>query len=176
MITLKVMVKKSDKKVLFAEGEEDFIDFLFSFLTIPLGSVGYLLSGETCMGSIDNLYRSISSLKVGRYFKSDLLSSMTSEFKLPSGYTCRSQLFPLHCNYNSYDKIGTHYLYMADPRSGEGFISGPTSFMVTDDLNVTPFSSISSISNLNQLGNPLSDIEEHVVSIGVKEVTQFHNH
>lgn len=50
MISLRVMVKKLDKKVLFAEGEEDFIDFLSSFLAIPLGSVGYLLSGETCMG------------------------------------------------------------------------------------------------------------------------------
>lgn len=114
-------------------------------------------------GGIDNLYRSISSLKVGRYFRSDLLSSMTSEFRLPEVYTCRSQLFPCYSS-RSTSVFGTYCLYIADPRNGEeGFIKGPALFMVTDDLNVTPFSSISSISILNQLGNPLGDIEEHVV-------------
>jgi len=42
--------------------------------------------------------------------------------------------------------------------------------MVTDDLVVTPMSSISAVSYLNTLKVPLSDLEERVIAIGVKEV------
>jgi len=43
-------------------------------------------------------------------------------------------------------------------------------YMVTDDLVVTPMSSISAVSYLNTLKVPLSDLEERVIAIGVKEV------
>ncbi|KAK7281656.1 hypothetical protein RIF29_09839 [Crotalaria pallida] len=39
MMKVKVVVRKSNKKILFAIASEDFVDFIFSFLTFPLGRV-----------------------------------------------------------------------------------------------------------------------------------------
>lgn len=55
-MSIRVMVQKSNQKIVFAHAEEDFVDFLFSFLTIPLGSVVCLLGENSSLGSIDNLY------------------------------------------------------------------------------------------------------------------------
>lgn len=60
---------------------------------------------------------------------------------------------------------------IGDSRSDKGFVKGPSTFVVTDDLFVTPMSSISAVSCLNRSQVPLSDLEERVISVGVKEVT-----
>lgn len=44
-MVLKVLIRKSDRKILFVEGQEDFADFIFSFLTLPLGGVLHMLGG-----------------------------------------------------------------------------------------------------------------------------------
>ncbi|XP_050916104.1 uncharacterized protein LOC127131214 [Lathyrus oleraceus] len=54
------------------------------------------------------------------------------------------------------------------PSSG-GFVNGPMSFMVTDDLVVSPMSSISGLEYLKRMKVPLNDVEERVISIGLKE-------
>lgn len=46
-------------------------------------------------------------------------------------------------------------------------------FMVTDDLNVSPFSAIAGISIMQKLKVSLSDVEEQVVSIGMEEVIGY---
>ena len=43
-------------------------------------------------------------------------------------------------------------------------------YMVTDNLVVTPMSYIYAVSYLNSLKVPFSDLEERVITIGVKEV------
>ncbi|KAF6149650.1 hypothetical protein GIB67_017383 [Kingdonia uniflora] len=57
-MTLKLMVSKPRNEVLYAEDGADFGDFIFSILTLPLGSVIKILGGNTNMGCIDNLYKS----------------------------------------------------------------------------------------------------------------------
>jgi hypothetical protein len=42
--------------------------------------------------------------------------------------------------------------------------------MVTDDLDVTPMSSIDGISYLEKMKVPINDVEEIVINIGQKEV------
>ncbi|MED6193891.1 hypothetical protein PIB30_023412 [Stylosanthes scabra] len=59
---IKVTVSKSKKKILHAEAGEDFVDYLLSFLTAPLGSVLKLL------GSMDNLYKSVKDLNSSWFF------------------------------------------------------------------------------------------------------------
>ncbi|KAF5766520.1 hypothetical protein HanRHA438_Chr15g0728471 [Helianthus annuus] len=50
---LEVSVQKSTRKLLFGEAEEDFVDFLFSVLSIPLGTViGELLKGASFVNSL----------------------------------------------------------------------------------------------------------------------------
>ncbi|XP_057452196.1 uncharacterized protein LOC130744016 [Lotus japonicus] len=59
---VKVVRSKSQNKIIFAEANEDFVDFIFSFLTIPLGSVVKLLGGNSFVGCVDNLYMSVETL------------------------------------------------------------------------------------------------------------------
>ncbi|KAK7349939.1 hypothetical protein VNO77_07852 [Canavalia gladiata] len=61
-INFKVTVRKSKKKIVYAEAGGDFVDFLFSFLTTPLGSILKLLDGNFSMGCMNNLYKSVKDL------------------------------------------------------------------------------------------------------------------
>lgn len=54
-LELKLTVRKSTNKVLCAEAGNDFIDFLFNFLTILIGSIEDVLKGNSGLGCIDNL-------------------------------------------------------------------------------------------------------------------------
>ncbi|KAK3031359.1 hypothetical protein RJ639_036067 [Escallonia herrerae] len=179
-MTVKVMVQKSNKKALFAQVEEDFVDFLFSFLTIPLGSVVYLLGGKCSLWSINNLYKSISSLDVERHIKSQDLKDMLLEPLLAQKFLCKNQILPireaspppLYYHFESRDLSMAHtgsmrcsqVTYTKDPTGGTtvvgGFVKGPATFMVTDDFVVTPFSSLSVISALKRLNIPLGDVKE----------------
>ncbi|GAU50824.1 hypothetical protein TSUD_177630 [Trifolium subterraneum] len=53
--------------------------------------------------------------------------------------------------------------------SSIGYSRGPISYMVTDDLVVTPISSMKVISYLEEMNVPLNDVEDRFISIGVKE-------
>lgn len=59
---VKLVRSKSHKKIIFAEANEDFIDFMFSMLSIPLGSILKLLDGNSFIGCVDNLYKSVQTL------------------------------------------------------------------------------------------------------------------
>ncbi|XVF68898.1 hypothetical protein PTKIN_Ptkin11bG0038000 [Pterospermum kingtungense] len=56
-----------------------------------------------------------------------------------------------------------------DKKSGQGFLKGPALFTVTDDLVITPISSISGLSVLSKLKVPFGDIEERTVHVGKNE-------
>jgi hypothetical protein len=77
---------------------------------------------------------------------------------------------------NCYNHTNT-LLFFVDPKfcmsksssSGE-YAKGPAMFMITDNLVVTPMSSVSALSYLNRSNVPLFDLKEKVIKIGVKEV------
>lgn len=49
-ISMKVNLQKSTGKVMFAEADEEFLEFLFCFLAIPIGTlVGKLIKGNSSM-------------------------------------------------------------------------------------------------------------------------------
>jgi hypothetical protein len=54
-IEVKTMVRKSNNKILYVLGEEDFADLLLLFLTFPLGGVENMLNGNSGLDNIDNL-------------------------------------------------------------------------------------------------------------------------
>jgi len=67
-VTLRVLVDKERKKVVYAEAEKDFVDVLLSFLTLPLGTIARLVSKKSNIeavkfDSISSLYQSVSDLK-----------------------------------------------------------------------------------------------------------------
>ncbi|KAK8576901.1 hypothetical protein V6N13_121900 [Hibiscus sabdariffa] len=62
---LKMLLRKPDRKELYAEASENFVELLFSFLTIPLESVLELvlgLNGNLTLGSISNLFRDLNTI------------------------------------------------------------------------------------------------------------------
>ncbi|CAM8948956.1 unnamed protein product [Rhodiola kirilowii] len=69
---LKLLVDNKSSKVLFAEADKEFVDFLFSLLALPLGTVARLLKqNDGMVGSLGMLYNSIESLSES-YIQPDL--------------------------------------------------------------------------------------------------------
>ncbi|CAM0879564.1 unnamed protein product [Alopecurus aequalis] len=62
MLTMKLLVNSKTQRVLYAEAGKDVVDFLFSLLTMPVGTVVKLLTAETMVGSVGNLYCSVEML------------------------------------------------------------------------------------------------------------------
>ncbi|XP_065871682.1 uncharacterized protein [Euphorbia lathyris] len=61
-LKLKLFVEKKSVKVLFAEADKEFVDFLFSLMLLPLGTVVKLLKEDGMLGSLGDLFESIESL------------------------------------------------------------------------------------------------------------------
>lgn len=126
-MTIKVLLRKPDNKVMFAEARDDFVDLLFSFLTIPLGSMVKLLGGKSSLGCIDNLYKSVENLSAELFLqlKRDKLDvdidiintkDLLLNLGLAPQYGCKNQLLDIHEQrpplYYCYSKpIGGGYLY-----------------------------------------------------------------
>ncbi|XP_024626724.1 uncharacterized protein [Medicago truncatula] len=207
-MSVKVLVRRSTREVLYAEAEEDFADFLLSFLTFPLGGVLHMLQGFSSISCIDNLYTSMTALSSDRYLMSQDLKNKLVKPLCAAQFELRNQILPIsavslplyYCH--TYQLNGVHGLrgpvpgtltstpkYMndcitqqntqlsfVDPKfcmskssnSGE-YARGPSMFMVTDDLAVTPMSSVTALSYLISSNVPLSDLEEMVIRIGVTE-------
>jgi hypothetical protein len=211
-ISVKVMRRKSTGEILFAEASDDFINFIFSFLTFPLGGVLHMLQGFSSLNCIENLYKSMTELSPENYLISQDLKNKLTKPSVAAQFRLDNQIMPIgaaslpvyYCHsyilQNQYTRalttntttIGTHkhdvrysdekcvYLNFVDPKfsasnsSNRGeFVKGPSTYMVTDDLVVTPMSSFNAISYLNSSNVSLSDLEEKVVSIGQKEVSHF---
>lgn len=164
-ITLKITLQKSTFKFLFAEADSDFINFLFCFLEIPLGTViGKLLNGTSCLQSMDNLYASISNKIVGKCIKSQDLKDMLLEPQLRLKYLSQNQIFPVKV-LNSGPASGRSLRVsplekslsmvlswpLNDPRAQESYSKLSAKFMLTDDLVITPLSSTSTLAVLNKL-------------------------
>ncbi|KAL1560808.1 hypothetical protein AAHA92_10980 [Salvia divinorum] len=165
-MNLKLMVQKSTNKLLYAEAEEDFVDFLFSFLTIPLGVVVSLLSLNSHVKAIDNLYKSAADLIHDKYFKNLDAKTRLLKPKIPYGYASKNHIFLL------IEDIYSGGVVIAStniPKGKGNYLKGPRSYKVTDDLTVTPFCIVPIISSLNEEKVPLSDIEEVELQIGLKE-------
>ncbi|KAG8387034.1 hypothetical protein BUALT_Bualt03G0211100 [Buddleja alternifolia] len=164
-IIVKAMIQKSTNKLLFIQAEEDFVDFLFSFLTIPLGGVVGLLGSKTFLGSVDNFYRSIENLDSDKHMKNPGTKEGLLKPMLPPMYGSENQIFPInertptlyyYPNYEESTEFASHspeiiykdtknfedetengsLMCFKDPRRGRSFIKGPEVFLVTDDLNV----------------------------------------
>ncbi|KAE9618130.1 hypothetical protein Lalb_Chr03g0042911 [Lupinus albus] len=174
-IVLKVVRRKSNNKILFALAEDDFIDILLSFLTFPLGRVENMLKGNSCLGSIDNLYNSIVGLDSYRYLKSPDLKDMLVKSRLAQHFKLLNQIFPIdevpivnyYC-YKGHSSIYSSTTYNSSSRES-GFVKKPSLYIVTDDLVVKPGSSMSVLSFLTALGFSSSEVDEQIIKIGKTE-------
>ncbi|KAL4291738.1 hypothetical protein GQ457_14G023670 [Hibiscus cannabinus] len=173
-IRVKMLLRKSDGKILHVEASEKFVDLLFTFLTIPLESVLELIlgaKGNLTLGSISNLFRDLNSI----FSESNQESSQKGV--LPPFYSCPN-VFP---NIRSRDppiciEVESSLLFCRkplDPKSpvlcstnSSGYVQKNSLFVITDDLVVKPLSLISSIRLLKETGIELDDVQHKVISIG----------
>jgi hypothetical protein len=64
-ISLKLFIDKKSQRVLYAEADKEFVDFLFSIFTLPVGVVTRLLKeGGGMAGCLPTLYQGIENMSV----------------------------------------------------------------------------------------------------------------
>ncbi|CAH9133292.1 unnamed protein product [Cuscuta epithymum] len=62
MMSLKLFIDRKAGKVIFAEEDKAFVDFVVNILSLPLAAVSKLLKYETGGGSFGNLHKSVVNL------------------------------------------------------------------------------------------------------------------
>jgi hypothetical protein len=202
-VSLKLLIDKKGNRVLFAEADKKFVDFLFSIFTLPVGTVTRLLQKQNMSGCLHSLYKSIENLSA-IYIQPEqdkdfllnpkvafsgaevplLLPSIEQSNTASKFYRCAS-----HNGYVANDwratcpscrnQMTTELSYIVYPprdikasSSGEGgYVKGVITYMVMDDLEVKPMSTISSITLLTKFNvRDLGAVEEKVVDLGMDEV------
>ncbi|CAM0879550.1 unnamed protein product [Alopecurus aequalis] len=61
-LSMKLLIDTKARRVLFAEASKDVVDFLFSLLSLPVGTAVKLLGEEAMVGSVGRLYASVEKL------------------------------------------------------------------------------------------------------------------
>ncbi|KAH1045735.1 hypothetical protein J1N35_036519 [Gossypium stocksii] len=61
-VSLKLLVESTSQRVLFAEAGKDFVDFLLNILSLPVGTVIWLLKKQEMVGCLGNLYDSLETM------------------------------------------------------------------------------------------------------------------
>jgi hypothetical protein len=192
-IKVKLVMRKSDGKVVYAQAEQDFADLLLSFLSFPLGAVVCVLRGICSIGNIDCLYKSIVDLVESKYFVSEKAKNRLVDPHLAPIFKYSQKVLPVE------NPIGQYYCFyqdenyeqsisrgrfsitdeyrsewgkyeMLEVESPTGYVKGLRAYMATDDLVLTPWSQISALHLINNLEIPLHDLKEKLVTIGIKEV------
>ncbi|XP_009374355.2 uncharacterized protein LOC103963283 isoform X1 [Pyrus x bretschneideri] len=189
-ISLKLVVSKSKKIVCYAEAQEDFVNLLFSFLTLPLGFILEKMQNVSWKGCLGQLYKSVEDFDE-QYLKSNFHKELLVNPMLAPGFRYEKTL--LGIEETSFYYVGRKLttdkscipdntpaesvkLNVVDPKSHEdrdesaqGFLKGPATFTVTDNLVVRPLSLILEMSVLQELKVPFTDIEDHIVHVGKRE-------
>lgn len=199
-ISVKLVIRKSDGKVLYAQGEEDFVDMLLTFLPFPLGGVVSKIRENCSLGSIDKLYKSIVVLEENKYFKSTKAKKRLVDPQVASQFKLSNKILPLqpdmeyYCYYDGKsfkDSIIDNQFFISDEYrkdekncknmflldnfkawrgSREGYVKELKMYVATDDLIVAQSSPISSLNLIDSSETSLDDLKEEVVTIGLKEV------
>ncbi|XP_051223115.1 uncharacterized protein [Lolium perenne] len=61
-LSMKLLVDTKAQRVLFAEASKDVVDFLFSLLSLPVGTAVKLLGTDSMVGCVGRLYASVEKL------------------------------------------------------------------------------------------------------------------
>ncbi|KAB1217962.1 hypothetical protein CJ030_MR3G014628 [Morella rubra] len=188
-LSLKLVVEKRSQRLLFAEAESNFVDFLFSIFTVPIGTVTRLLKEEGVVGPLPSLYNSIENLSdacfLSNQSKGDLLNPRQAipgakvPLLLPNAekFTLRKIVSRCSTPCSTYsiddvvcDRTDVDCDHFSYKPSEAGFVKRMVTYMVMDDLEVKPMTTISGITLLNEFSvKEVGAIEEKVVHLGIDE-------
>ncbi|XP_075670310.1 uncharacterized protein LOC142640103 [Castanea sativa] len=173
-VSLKLLIDSKSQRMLFAEAGKEFVDFLITFLSLPVGTVIRLLKKQGMVGCLQNFHESIESLS-DTYFQPQ--QNKDSLLK-PKPYISGGGLVPLQLPNIESSTSRKFYRCVQDFRSGNnsgssnvgGYVKVVVTYMVMDDLVVKPMSTISRITLLNNLNvKDVEALEEKVVDLGMEE-------
>ncbi|KAL0715785.1 hypothetical protein Bca4012_065107 [Brassica carinata] len=160
-LTLNVVVRKEDRKVLFFECREDFVNLLFTFLAVSL-EFGLEASGDNMENLLDIntdkapefgfSYSFFGGRRLLRLYGDRIVFGVENLVQLKHICPHSVQSVSSHCN------------------ACKGFVKQNMKFRVTDDLIITPLSSSSTIGCLEQFQVSLADVDVQEISIGKAEV------
>ncbi|KAM5556254.1 hypothetical protein ABKV19_023911 [Rosa sericea] len=199
-VTLKLLIDTKGHKVLYAESGKEFVDFLFTIMSLPVGTVIRLLSKDSMVGSLGKLYDSIESIGdiymlpdcnrdtllkptavIGSGDASLLLTNDESVEKRKA-YMCVNShryvaddpraICPKCKNY-----ISTEVPYVApqattagSSEGGRGYVKDIVTYMIMDNLEVNPLSTIACLTMLNKFNvKEVGSLEQKVVNLGMEE-------
>ncbi|KAF3541200.1 hypothetical protein F2Q69_00018868 [Brassica cretica] len=149
-VYLRLVIDEEKNKVVLAEAGKDFVDVIFSFLTLPMGTIARPKPVSGC-----SFVRGVSA--------------MSSAKGLSNFSTTRCR-----CGNLMKEEIHESQLKVADNMQNGVFISGggaSTTFIITDDLEVAVKSTGLVLERLKSLGcADVSKLGEKFVGIGSKEV------
>jgi len=180
-IIVKLVIRKSDGSILYAQGGHDLAELIIRFLTFPLGGVLRNLEGNSYLGSIDGFCNSIADLDEEKYIISKEAKVRLLKLSVLQ-YYC-GKIFDLTLlkneedwrdrgNFRKMHLVNTIATLHAG--SPESFVKRPEMYVVTDDLIIEPLMSpVSSIYVLQRFKTRIDDLQEKVVPIGIKEVIIF---
>ncbi|KAK3232256.1 hypothetical protein Dsin_004137 [Dipteronia sinensis] len=206
-VLLKLLIDTKGQRVLFAETSNDFVDFLFYILSLPVATVTKLLKKKGDVGCITDLYQSLENLNQTymqpNQNKTSLLNPKSSlnANGLPlllsdnqDQSTTTAQKF-YQCGYSKHvsdvynsacpcgNRMTTELTFVKSAAAAaksstattvaveEGFVKGVVTYMVMDNLEVKPMSTISSITLLNEFNvQNVGSLKEKIVVLGVDEV------
>ncbi|XP_037482497.1 uncharacterized protein LOC119361346 [Triticum dicoccoides] len=168
-VAVKLFIDKEKKKVLFAESDKDFVDILFSFLTLPLGTIVRLLDKQSQVGCLDELYKSVESIGEDHFQTKACKAMLLAPLNAAA----------IRCNRLKVKVIDKNPMYRCKNTScgHSTFSSVPDAvcscghascleFIVTDDLQVAPASTRVMFSLIEKYGIPERDnIQEKVLQL-----------
>ncbi|KAK9683406.1 hypothetical protein RND81_10G138500 [Saponaria officinalis] len=200
-MSLKLLVDKSANKVLFAEAGKDFVDFLFHIMSLPVGTIVKLIGLKGMVGSVADLYKSISSLDnayLQENIAKDAVLNPKSNVSVPllllneSPKPATTTLYRCsRCSaHNITDdpnricpscrgRMSFSVTYLCSESevneaksssTANGYVKGVMTYMVMDNLEVKPSSTISAITLLNKSHvKDIGFLVEKEVQIGLCE-------
>ncbi|CAM8957915.1 unnamed protein product [Rhodiola kirilowii] len=197
---LTLFLDDKSSKLLFAEADKGFVDFLFTILSLPLGTIARLLMQEDDMlGSLGALYKGIESLSYS-YIEPDvskedvLCPKVTRPFddyhvpllgRVGSSSTDKSY----RCESCNSKYVATRFAEKCRPCGNdmymeveylnpplEGYVYHAVTYMVMDDLDIKPMSggAIAVMSLLKPFNiKDVGDLKQKTVSLGKAEGLQL---
>ncbi|CAA7038823.1 unnamed protein product [Microthlaspi erraticum] len=143
-LSVTLFVRKQDKKVLYAESGQDFVDLLLIFLAVPLELVWGISGNNIELECIDNLCKSKKSLSSSQAthhsstmlplnysFQAPLLG-ISRKVSIPWSVTINYQRYDLKLMYPNYDGSGESTIH-----SSSGLVRRGTTYMISDDLTIS---------------------------------------
>ncbi|XP_059669993.1 uncharacterized protein LOC132315668 isoform X2 [Cornus florida] len=170
-VSLKLIVNKDTNKVLFAEAGKDFVDSLFGLLELPFGSIVGLMVEHDMVprsGSFVKIYQSVQNLS-NTYLQQN---QQTKDSLLkPVAASTSKQHNPL-LKQLAYDgrTTASNTVCFGFNNNSEGYVKDVVTYMVMDDLEVKPLSTISSVTVLNTFDvKDVARLQEKTVSVDMRK-------